>query len=125
MNCQDEQKVFKPHLYRMGSLRKMGANISFILENSSGEDINITAINDLSFSGHFIAKDNFVFLSVSKEVRKPEDITPQSPLVLKQNVPFQVIVRDFQPSAAMTNLRLLFLAKCLGEVIVDVNDSIR
>lgn len=119
-----DTKVFKSHLFRKGTLRTVKGNAYFVLENSTGENIEVTGVNSLSFGGRFIAKDNFVFLTLEKQVWKPAAISSKNPLNLNQNVPLQVIVKDFQLSPGIINVRLSLQATLLGEVIVDVNETV-
>ncbi|MBN2381830.1 hypothetical protein JXQ70_03020 [bacterium] len=120
---EPDSKVFKAHLFRRGTLKSLKDKISFVLENSTGEEISITKINSLSFGGRFVNPDNFVFLGLDKKVWKPSAISSQSPLVLSQNVPLQIIVRDLMLPAGMINVRLSFMARMMGEVIVDINEQ--
>ncbi|MFC1852947.1 hypothetical protein ACFL27_22335 [candidate division CSSED10-310 bacterium] len=117
-------KVFMAHLFRKGSLRVQKGRTSFVLENSTGEDILINKIESLAFDGRFIPLEDFLFLNIKKEVWKPTAVNNQNPLLFPQNVPLQVVIRNVELSSGMHNLRILFKAKTLGDIIVDVNDSL-
>jgi len=118
-------KLFKPHFYSAASLRETNGKVSFVLENSSGEDLTVTKITALSFDGRFVPPDDFIFLSVKKEVWKPSAIDDKHPLLLKQNIPLQIIIRNLVLSEGMVNVRLLFVARGQGEIIVDVNENFK
>jgi len=119
---EDNVKVFKAHLFRKGTLKSVKDKITFILENATGEEIAVIKINALSFNGRFVSLENFIFLGLDKKVWKPSAISSQTPLAFGQNVPVQIIVRDLSMPTGLVNVRLSFMAKLLGEVIVDVNE---